>query len=202
METLEDKIINGEPNEEIYDPQNESYLEKVIKKKEKNRKLIEKKKRTKSDSDELLNMEEDLSENDPQIEENLIGKLSQRDMLDRMAAWNCEKDDLKFIPRIYVKNFKKVKAGLRKVYNDVAVLFREINVNHIFGVDEVERDYIQSVYKRMTFLFRRHIWEKIGKKVDKIHMIKKHGNKWNNKKRRNGINDEALEENKREKLAE
>jgi hypothetical protein len=112
-------------------------------------------------------MEEDLSENDPQIEENLIGNLSQKDMLERIEAWGSEKDDLLFIPRILVKNFKKIKAGLRKVFNDITVLFREINVNHIFGIDQVERDYIQSVYTRMTNLLRRHIWEKLVKKLTK-----------------------------------
>jgi hypothetical protein len=203
-EILEDKIMNGEPNKEIYDPQNELYLENIQKKQEKleKRKLISKKQKINSDSDELMKMEEDLSENDPQIEEELIGILSQKEMLERMTAWSIEKDDLVFIPRIYVKNFKKIKAGLRKVFNDIAVLFREINVNHIFGINQVEKDYIQAVYTRMTYLLRRHIWEKISKKVDKVHMIRKHGNNWRNKRKINGINDETLEENKREKLAE
>jgi hypothetical protein len=52
----------------------------------------------------------------------------------------------------------------------------------------------------MNFLLRQHKFDKIGKKKDVIEKRMQHSNNWKRKSPRQDINEEGLEENKREKL--
>jgi hypothetical protein len=190
---------------DVYDPQNEGYLNNLGKVRGNlNRPSQRKESKDSSDSDEMNHMEEDISENETTMGEASVNILDQVTMLEKASLREEDEasNELGFIPRIYAKNFKKIKCGLRKVLNDIGVLFKELNMNKIYGFNDTEKLYIQAVFKRMTFLLKQHIFEKIGKKKDAMEKRLQHGNKWKNRRPRNGINDEALEEYKREKLAE
>jgi hypothetical protein len=74
----------------------------------------------------------------------------------------------KTMPRILSRHFKKIRSGLNLVMNRVAALFRMIN-----DTNEEDEDFIQEVYTYGSFLLRKHIQDKIGKKLSKGNVFRK-----------------------------
>jgi hypothetical protein len=63
------------------------------------------------------------------------------------------------------KHHKKIMEGLKLVMNRITRNFKKINALGITGVTETQKEYIHASYKLMTFLLKRHISEKIEKKI-------------------------------------
>jgi hypothetical protein len=196
---LEDKINNGKVKQTTYDPQNGKQLRKLDK--EKMKELSSE--NSSSDPEAFEEMEEEIKEEIDSLEN--LANLDDQTMIMRITNWEQDegRSELEFIPRIYVKNFKKIKQGLRKTINEIGILFREIIINMLFGTTDLQKQYIQAVYARMTFVLKRHIFEKIGKKKDLKNKRNSNAGTWRGKrKQRRGINDNDLEECKRENQAE
>jgi hypothetical protein len=71
------------------------------------------------------------------------------------------------IPRIQRSHFKKLKCGLKLVFNGITNLFKRLNENRITGKNDEERSIIEMAFRCLTHRIRKHIAEKIGKDTGK-----------------------------------
>jgi hypothetical protein len=72
------------------------------------------------------------------------------------------------IPRINARHFKKIRSGLNLLMMKAAAIFRMLN-----DTNEEDKEYIQEAYTYVTFLFTKHIQDKIGKKIPKGNVYRK-----------------------------
>jgi hypothetical protein len=213
------------------DPQNESFLEENIgsdiennkpsefariyhdKKLKKEKKIVKrntkrqgKPKKIESDtSDEIEHFEEE-QEEEMNIEEFNAKGMTESEMIDKLQMWEntMEEAELGRIPRIFMKDYKKIKVGLKKKMDELSLMFNRINVSNITGKNELEKRFIQTGYKFMTYTLQEHINNAIGKrgkKSDGLTDARDFKKKRLFNKDKSAINEDALEKNKREELA-
>jgi hypothetical protein len=152
------------------------YLNQKIKKDRKTMKIsrrkIEKQKVRENESetsDVMESLEEEQSENEREEEIKFKG-ITQFEMQNQIEAWKAaiEEAEVGKIPIIYLKDFKKIKVGLKKKMDELSLIFNRINASGITGKDNLETDYIQMAYKFMTHTLQERIKNAIGKSGKKV----------------------------------
>jgi hypothetical protein len=71
------------------------------------------------------------------------------------------------VPRIQRSHFKKLKGGLKLVFDRNANIFKRLNENNITGNNDEERTIIEMISRCMTRRIKKHIAERIGKDPEK-----------------------------------
>jgi hypothetical protein len=72
------------------------------------------------------------------------------------------------IPRIERSHFKKLKGGLKLVFDGITNIFKRLNENNITGKNDEERTIIEMAFRCMTHRIKKHIAERIGNDLKKV----------------------------------
>jgi hypothetical protein len=87
----------------------------------------------------------------------------------KVLMWDILNEEIEnTIPRIQRSHFKKLKCGLKLVFDGITNLFKRINENNITGVNEEEKRIIEMAFKCLTHRIKKHIADKIGKEPGKV----------------------------------
>jgi hypothetical protein len=114
--------------------------------------------------DELRNNNDTETQTDIELENDLPDDIQ---VLKVMIMDILNEDVKNTIPRIQRGHFKKLKSGLKLVFDRITNIFERLNENHITGKNEEERLIIELAFKCMTHRIRKHIADKIGKEPGK-----------------------------------
>jgi hypothetical protein len=214
-ESFLEEITNSKSQKEnIKERPEKEYIRKCLnEKKKKDSKMVKqsrrkiKEQKVREDESETSDAIESLEEEQNEEEEEInieLRKITKFEMQDQIEAWKVaiEEAEPTRIPRIYLKDFKKVKVGLKKKIDELSLIFNRINASNITGKDDLEIEYIQMAYKFLTYTLQEHIKNAIGKTGKKSNgMAEARIYKKKNVSKKGGINEEALEKSKREELA-
>jgi hypothetical protein len=81
--------------------------------------------------------------------------------------WRRTIDDytvVKSVSRIENKNWKKIRSGLKLIYDTTEVIFNLISDRGVKGGRKSVRNVIETVLECTNYMLRKHMSERIGKK--------------------------------------